>query len=70
MRQKSEVLGVEILAHSWSDESEFANYEEFCKEYGIDPEEIPEDAWDEVEEDIYYCFIEPREHVSKFEFDF
>lgn len=128
MRQKSEVLGLEVLAHSWSDESEFdqfdryvngklisseseayksypdwedveeafdsyndycetfdidpnlappawdksefANYEEFCEEYGIDTEKIPEDAWYEDEDDIYYCDIEPQEHVSKFKFDF
>lgn len=128
MRQKSEVLGVEILAHSWSDESEFdqfdhyvngelissesdaynsypawedveeefesykdyceafdidpnlappdwdksefESYDEFCKEYGIDPKKVPEDAWYEDDEDIYYCDIEPQEHVSKFKFDF
>lgn len=29
MRQKSELLGLEILAHSWSDESEFDQMEEY-----------------------------------------
>lgn len=129
MRQKSEVLGVEILANSWSsesdfdqfdhyvngklissesenyyaypawedveeefesykdyceafdidpnkvppvwDKSEFESYEEFCKECGIDPQKVSEDAWDEEDEDIYYCYdIDPPEHVSKFKFDF
>lgn len=31
MRQKSEVLGIEVLAHSWSRESEFENFEHYKK---------------------------------------
>ena len=128
MRQKSEVLGVEILAHSWSDESEFdqfdhylngkllsseadeynaypayedvedefesykdyceafdvdpnvappvwdknefETYEKFCQEYGIDPTRLPEDAWYEDDENIFYCDIESEEHISRFTFEF
>ena len=31
MRQKSEVLGIEILAHSWSDESDFDQFDYYSK---------------------------------------
>ena len=98
MRQKSEVLGVEILAHSWSDESEFdvfevykngqlvnqtakkldsyyewdkdefPDYEEFCEEYGIDPEELPESEFENTHDNIFEHY--PSDDENSFSFDF
>lgn len=55
MRQKSEVLGVEILAHSWSDESEFDQFDHYSKGMMVSSEadeynSYPE--WAEVEDEF------------------
>lgn len=54
MRQKSEVLNVEILAHSWSKESEFECYEHYKEGCLLDSKK---DTHDIPEELAYYdCF--------------
>ncbi len=59
MRQKSEVLGLEILAHSWSDESEFDVFEYYDYGRKVSSENIncrPE--WDEEMQMVYCSYID------------
>ena len=56
LRQKSELLGVEIQARSWSDESEFDQFEHYIKgncvkQISIDYTDDNEFDWDKLE----YC---------------
>ncbi len=59
MRQKSEVLGLEILAHAWSDESEFDMFEYYDNGRKISSENVncrPE--WDEEMEMVFGAYID------------
>lgn len=59
MRQKSELLGLEILAHSWSDESEFNMFEYYNNGRKISSENVwnrPE--WDEEMQMVYCSYID------------
>ena len=58
-----------LLPPVW-DKNEFETYEKFCKEYGIDPKRLPEDAWFEDDDNIFYCDIESEDHTSRFAFEF